>query len=61
MTDKRKISAITAAVNAYMEGESKAATISRTPPAEISLWKASGRQEMMQMRNLWQRRIVPMR
>jgi len=25
----------------------------------VSLWRVSGRQEIMQMRALWQRRIVP--
>jgi len=61
MIDKKKISAITAAVNAYMEEEAGTATVARMPAPAISLWRASGRQEIMQMSNLWQRRIVPMR
>ncbi len=61
MTDKKKISAITAAVNAYLEEETNVATVAQRPFSAISLWKASGRQEIMQMSNLWQRRIVPMR
>ncbi len=62
MTEKKKISAIIAAVNAYMEEEAGTAKTSRMPPTPvISLWRASGRQEIMQMRALWQRRIVPTR
>jgi len=61
MTEKKKISAIIAAVNTYMDEEAAAAKTSRLPKQEISLWRASGRQEIMQMRTLWQRRIVPMR
>lgn len=60
MTEKKKISAITAAVNAYIEEEA-ASAISRPPAPKVSLWRASGRQEIMQMSNLWQRRIVSLR
>jgi len=60
MTDRKKISAITAAVNAYLEEESLSAMAPpRIPVPTVSLWRASGRQEIMQMRSLWQRRIVP--
>ena len=38
-----------------------ASTATRKPVSTISLWKASGRQEIMQMSNLWQRRITSMR
>ncbi len=61
MTDKKTISVITAAVNAYLEEEAGTIQSARTPACTISLWKASGRQEIMQMSNLWQRRIVPTR
>jgi len=61
MPDKKKISAIVAAVSAYLEEETGSVTISETPIQKLSLWKASGRQEIMQMSNLWQRRITPMR
>ena len=61
MTEKKKISAITAAVNAYLEEEASTIIAARPPAPAVSLWKASGRQEIMQMSNLWQRRIVPLR
>ncbi|MFO8010051.1 MAG: hypothetical protein R6U89_04465 [Dehalococcoidia bacterium] len=60
MEDKKKLSAITAAINAYIEEES-APGIRKQPVPEVSLWRASGRQEIMMMSNLWQRRIVPLR
>lgn len=60
MEDKKKVSAIAAAVNAYMEEET-AATGAKRPAAPASLWQASGRQEIMWNRTLWQRRIVPLR
>jgi len=53
--------AIMAAVNAYMEEEEMAremmAMPQRRPVPAISLWHVSGREEMMRMRQLWQRRI----
>ncbi len=63
MTDTRKIAAITAAVNAYLEEEAQTAVaIARRPAGgAINLWQASGRMEIMQMSSLWQRRIVPKR
>jgi len=60
MTEEKKIAAITTAVNAYLEIEAKS-TASTPPRTPVSLWKASGRQEIMQMSGLWQRRIVPLR
>ena len=61
--DKGKITAaIMAAVNAYIEEEAiacEAAYVPRRAPAPaISLWHVLGREEMMRMRQLWQRRIV---
>lgn len=55
--------AIMAAVNAYLEQEEASAALVkgipiRKPALAISLWHVSGREEMMRMRNLWQRRIV---
>jgi len=63
MTDTRKIAAITAAVNAYLEEEAQATAIVARRPAggAINLWQSSGRMEIMQMSSLWQRRIVPRR
>jgi hypothetical protein len=61
--DRGKITAaIMAAVNSYMEEEEMAREMIAMPqprpvPA-ISLWHVSGREEMMRMRQLWQRRIV---
>jgi hypothetical protein len=62
--DRSKIlAAVMAGVNAYLEEEAsialaKALPIRKQPPVAISLWHASGREEMMRMRTLWQRRIV---
>ena len=61
--DKGKITAaIMAAVNAYIEEEARACEAAyvprRAPAPVISLWHVSGREEMMRMRQLWQRRIV---
>lgn len=59
--EKGTIAAITAAVAAYMEVEEKAlrpAMLQRRPVTVSSLWHASGREEIMRMRMLWQRRIV---
>lgn len=62
MADTKKIAAITAAVNAYLEEEAQSAAPGRREPmGAISLWQASGRMEIMQMRALWQCRIVPKR
>lgn len=60
MTDKGVISAIIAAVDAYLQEEEAlaAAMAVGRPMLTANLWKASGRQEMMRMQTLWQRRIV---
>ena len=58
---KGTIAAITAAVVTHMEEEEKAprpAIIKRRPVAVSSSWGTSGREEIMWMRMLWQRRIV---
>jgi hypothetical protein len=60
--DRGKITAaVMAAVNAYMEEEEMARELvaipQRRPLSAISLWHVSGREEMMRMRQLWQRRI----
>ncbi|MEE8636908.1 MAG: hypothetical protein V3T04_02100 [Dehalococcoidia bacterium] len=55
------IAAITAAVTAYMEEEGRVlrpAISQRRPAAVLNLWSTSGREEIMRMRMLWQRRIV---
>ena len=61
--DRGKIlAAVMAGVNAYLEEEASVALAKalpiRKPPVAISLWHTSGREEMMRMRTLWQRRIV---
>lgn len=60
--DKNKVvAAVLAAVNAYMEEEQaarEAVVPERRPAPALSLWHVSGREEMMRMRQLWQRRIV---
>jgi hypothetical protein len=61
--DKGKITAaIMSAVNAYIEEEEATCAMmpipQRRPVPVISLWHVSGREEMMRMRQLWQRRIV---
>ncbi len=61
MPDKKKIAAAMAAVNAYIEEEASVAILPQKPVVVASMWQASGRQEIMQMSNLWQRRIVPLR
>lgn len=62
MADTKKIAAITAAVNAYLEEEAQsAARVRHEPTGAANLWQASGRMEIMQMSALWQRRIVPKR
>ena len=58
---KGMIAAITAAVASYMEEEEKArrpVILQRRPVAVSSSWGSSGREEIMRMRMLWQRRIV---
>ncbi len=66
-SDKKKISAAIAAVSAYLQDEeaaaaqaaasqTPAATSYREPVGYVRPWSASGRQAMMQMRNLMQLR-----
>lgn len=58
---ERTIAAITAAIAVYME-EEKAVVLPilwRKPVKASSSWSSSGREEIMRMRMLWQRRIVP--
>lgn len=59
MLDMKKIAAITAAVNTCLEEEACLTTIPQEPTATVSLWQVSGRQDIMQMRTLWQWRITP--
>ncbi|MCL0078717.1 hypothetical protein M1O54_06980 [Dehalococcoidia bacterium] len=68
MRDRKKIAAIMAAVDAYgsdegerqkAKGERGTGALIPKGPGVVSLWRVSGRQEIMQMRALWQRRIVP--
>ena len=61
MNKKGNVVAITAAVAAYIEDEEKAlgqAVTERRPAVDLNLWGAAGREEIMMMRMLWQRRIV---
>ena len=62
MKDKKKISVIVAAINAYLGEEAVGmdmpSNTKQAHGASVSFWQISGRQEMMQMRSLWQRRIV---
>lgn len=64
MRDRKKIAAIMAAV-ANLRAESQESRVVeedsrlQTPDSRLVLWRVSGRQEIMQMRALWQRRIVP--
>jgi len=55
------IAAITAAITAYIEEEGRniRAVTQRRQLIVSSPWHVSGREEIMQMRMLWQRRIVP--
>ncbi len=60
--NKGKIAAIMSAVNAYIEEEQVAqealASLPQLKPSPVmSMWRVSGREEMMRMRQLWQRRI----
>jgi hypothetical protein len=55
------VAAIVAGVSAYLEEEAKlreqTARPSR-PASSLNLWALAGRQEMMRMRTLWQRRMA---
>lgn len=61
---ERTIAAVAAAVASYMEEEERAlrkAVPQRRPAAVLSPWSSSGRDEIMRMRLLWQRRIASRR
>lgn len=56
------MAAITAALTEYMieEGQAVRWAMNERKPAVLSgVWSSSGREEIMRMRMLWQRRIVP--
>jgi len=62
LKSKKGTIAAIAAVADYMEEEEKALRLAmpqRKPVAVSSLWHIAGREEIMRMRMLWQRRIVP--
>jgi len=55
------IAAITAAVAAYLEEEAKSLMPPVQQPGPVAVfspWGSSGREEIMRMRMMWQRRIV---
>ncbi len=60
--DRQKvIAAITAGISACIEEEERAkaaAATRRRPAMAVSLWSVFGREEIMRMRTLWQRRIA---
>jgi hypothetical protein len=59
---KKTMAAVMVAVNAFIEEEEKAheliAPSQRSPALAVNMWHVSGREEIMRMRQLWQRRIV---
>ena len=58
---EKVIAAIIAGVSACIEEEerSREAKMTRSRPAgAVSLWSVFGREEIMRMRNLWQRRMA---
>jgi hypothetical protein len=62
--DRKVISAIGAAVTAYLEEERAEEAVRpqiATPAATLRLWGQMGRQEIMRNRQLWQMKIVPRR
>ncbi|TET55898.1 MAG: hypothetical protein E3J50_03760 [Dehalococcoidia bacterium] len=61
-SEKGTVAVITGAVAAYLEEEERAlrpAMVQRRSAEVSSSWRSSGREEIMRMRMLWQRRIVP--
>jgi hypothetical protein len=60
--DQQKVvAAIVAGVSAYLDEEAGAreSSAQRARPAPLfNLWSLAGRQEIMRMRTLWQRRIA---
>jgi hypothetical protein len=62
LKSKKGTIAAIAAVAAFLEEEEKAQRLAmplRRPVLVSNLWHISGREEIMRMRMLWQRRIVP--
>ncbi|MFH1626092.1 MAG: hypothetical protein ABID54_13195 [Pseudomonadota bacterium] len=59
-TERKKLAAISAAISAYLREEKETPAI-KTPtassPPSFNVWGLSGRDEMMRMRGLLQRRI----
>jgi hypothetical protein len=59
---KKTMAAVMVAVNAFIEEEERAremiALSQRRPALAVNMWHVSGREEIMRMRQLWQRRIV---
>jgi hypothetical protein len=59
---KKTMAAVMVAVNAFIEEEERAREIialsQRRPALAVNMWHVSGREEIMRMRQLWQRRIV---
>ena len=60
--DRQKIvAAIVAGVNAYIQGEETAEDLAvdrRRLAVPMNLWALKGREEIMMLRMLWQRRMV---
>ena len=55
------VAAITGGVAAFMEEEQRGSQQSareKTPAATVNLWPVWGREEIMRMRSMWQRRMV---
>ena len=59
-SERQKTVAILAAVAALMQEEESAqkARLRRRPVQVTSLWPLMGREEMMRMRTMWQRRLA---
>lgn len=59
---KKTIAAILAGVNAFItEEEERSLAITekfKKPAPQMKIWPILGREEMMRMRTIWQRRIV---
>ena len=56
----KTIAAILAAINSYIE-EERALELEgkpKKPSVQIKIWPILGREEMMRMRAMWQRRLV---
>ncbi|MEW5733227.1 MAG: hypothetical protein AB1921_00135 [Thermodesulfobacteriota bacterium] len=57
--ESKKIAAAMAGVMEYLKTEQEQAALAAPPPAQaFSAWALSGRQAMMQMRNLMQMRAI---